>query len=141
MRPFALVEAAQRGTWTWYADSRTSFFAVLFSVSIVYERATKFAVDLSVWTLNLPVIFKFSLRHLLVAALAVDGVMQTPLIVVLSLYRLAAFRVFTLDHGIAAINVNMVLHLSTLDLRLAAVFALRAFHDQVVQNIHENFCR
>lgn len=132
---FAFVETPQRGARTRYTDSRTYISPMLISVPVMYERAAQVTVDLSVRALNLPVTLEFGFGHLLMTALAADSVMQTSLLVVLPLNRLSAIRVLAFHHRVTTINGNMVLHLSTLDLRFAAIFAFRTLDYQVVQDV------
>jgi hypothetical protein len=86
-------------------------------------------------------ILKLSFWHLLMAAFAGDNVMQASLLKVLSLNRLSTSRVLTFHHRVAAVDGNMVLYLSALDLGFAAVFALWALDNQIIQNVDKNFSR
>lgn len=85
--------------------------------------------------------FEVRFRHALMAAFAFDIIMQTSLFVVFSLDGLPTAGVFAFDHGISAVDVNVVLHLASLDLRFATIFALGTLDVQVVEDIDENLGR
>jgi hypothetical protein len=83
------------------------------------------------------VLVEIGLGHFLVATFAADVVVQATLLVVFSAHRKATCLIFTLHRSVRAVDGDMVLHLPSLELRFAAALVIRAFDNQIVQDVDQ----
>lgn len=126
-------------TWTWNVDGRAEIEVVFGEVTVVNLGLAALADDFPIRALPLPVRFQMALLHLLATGQAADSEVKAALGGVFASDGHFASFCAALDQRVAAVYGEMILHFAALDLSFAAIIALGALHDEIVQDVGQDF--